>query len=67
MICTKIVAWKGIHGGRPMLRKSYDATNAFACGSKLELEECARQRLHDDGEIEDEHTHSCLGHCTGHF
>ena len=53
MTCTKIMAWKGVRGGQPMLHKSYDATNAFACGSKTELEDGIRERLETDPEMEE--------------
>jgi len=53
MMATKIVAWKGVHSGQPMLHKSYDATNAFACGSKDQLEQCVYDRL-VEGTADDE-------------
>ena len=53
MVCTKIVAWKGIHGARPMLHRSYDATNAFACGLKSQVGEGIRDRFEEDGDAEE--------------
>ncbi|CAK0856817.1 unnamed protein product [Prorocentrum cordatum] len=49
----KVAAWKGRHSGQPMLHKSYDATNAFACGSKDQLEERAHARLAGEEENTD--------------
>ena len=43
-----------------MMHKSYDATNAFACGPNMDLEACVRALLEEDEEIED----SDLAHAT---
>ncbi|CAK0905019.1 unnamed protein product [Prorocentrum cordatum] len=54
MMATRIVAWKGHHSGQHMLHKSYDATNAFGCGRKEDLERSVRARLEEDEEIKDQ-------------
>eukprot|EP00959_Pyramimonas_sp_CCMP1952_P118476 2477141-Pyramimonas_sp.AAC.1 len=50
---TRIVAQKGHRAGKIMLRKSCDATSAFGCGRKLDLELGVRQRLEVDKGVED--------------